>query len=197
MKKIVLFLALSSLSFISAGSVTYSSPTNDKAPGSALTNIDVDPEFPVLIVNLSSIPLRISNNTSSGGIAHFINTQNTFVYDRLDQYSGPIVIPSGEAAAPVQAKGVVNNKMHWEPFYPVYIAGKTTNPLGKSFPATFTAGKGGWNGFPVVTHHQVNTTINKPGYWIFSDTGVYNAHKGTPDSPAVGYIPPGYYHGGI
>lgn len=180
--------------------VVYTSPKNDVNAGTIEFN-----QFnkSVLIANFSSVPLTLSNNTKTGGIAYFkisanyAQGDNNFQLDQtkgIEQYDGsPISVGSNIIVTPVAAMGIISDasskRMAWEAYYPIFTAGKTIMPSGNSIPSTFKAGKSGWNGFPVVNHKGKSTTINKPGYWIFTDLGVFYAHKASPEAPAAGYIP--------
>lgn len=127
------------------------------------------PDVAVIIVNASAVPLEIINPTKTGG---------TCVVDKSNEScitaSGPISVPSGGKVIPVENRGTF-----YEAFYPNYTAsaGLITR-FGKPFEAGFTGAKTGWQqGIPIVRHKGKQISINKPGYWVFSDHGVYYAHQ--------------------
>ena len=130
---------------------------------------------PIVIINASAVPLTFTNPTATGAFCYAPNSIDTSPrgsYGSCTTYIAgtPLTVPSRTSVTPAQNLGIITDG-----------AGRKWQTW-QAYDPTSTASQG-WNGKPIVSHKGVNTTISGPGFWIFSDTGIYRA-----DGHSLGFI---------
>ncbi len=130
-------------------------------------NFQANPSQTPFIYNASSVPLKITNNIGkAGGIT--VSSINRKTKIERQRHDGPITLSSGEVAIPTSYKH--NPSLAPSEFY---VHSFTPFALYKSKQAP------GWSGPPKVTHKGKTRIIDKIGYWIFTDHGVFFADQPT------------------